>query len=261
MTAAQIKLLFRGLADTRASLDCVRESFLDEAASRRRGLETIAAKLAHELKNPLAAIKSLVQLEASSGPRDARSRRRFDVMASEVARMETILRDYLTFSRPLEELDLDDVNVASVVDDVIAVLAGRADVAGVRLGQAGVPGVIRADPRRLKEALINLTANAIEATPAGGSVNLRYDLDGEDLRLAIRDSGAGMTPAVATRVGTPFFTTRAEGTGLGVLIARSAIAQHGGTLQFASRPGGGTAALITLPRRGEAAAEVGAARG
>jgi len=247
LIAGQIRLLFRGLKETSASLDCVRRLALDDADGRRRGLESIAARLAHELKNPLAAIKSLVQLQAASDGGDERSRRRFDVMASEVARIESILREYLTFSRPIDDLELADVNVASVVDDVVALLAGRADLAGVQLARRGRSGVIRADARQLKQALLNLTANALEATPRGGHVTVLYDVGQDAVRMSVRDTGVGMTQSVVSRVGTPFFTTREGGTGLGVVIARAAIVQHGGTLEFDSHPRGGTSALITLP--------------
>ncbi len=253
LIAGQMKVLFRGMKQTSTSLDCVRRLALDDAGIRRRGLETIAAKLAHELKNPLAAIKSLVQLQASVSGGDERSQRRFEVMATEVARMESILRDYLTFSRPLDDLEIADVKLESVVEEVVAVLAGRADVDGIYLAQSGRPGVIRGDARRLKQALLNLTANAIEATPRGGSVTLHYDVGQDAAHLAVRDTGAGMTDSVVARVGTPFFTTREDGTGLGVVIARSAIVQHGGTLEFTSQPRGGTSAMITLPRRADGA--------
>ena len=251
LIAGQIKTLFRGMKQTSTSLDCVRRLALDDAASRRRGLETIAAKLAHELKNPLAAIKSLVQLQAGVAGGNERSRRRFEVMATEVARMESILRDYLTFSRPLDDLEVADLKLESVVEEVVAVLAGRADVDGINLARSGRPGVIRGDARRLKQALLNLTANALEATPRGGSVTLHYDVGRDAARLAVTDTGMGMSTSVQAKVGTPFFTTREDGTGLGVVIARSAIVQHGGTLEFASHPRGGTSAVITLPRRGE----------
>ncbi len=248
VVAGQIRLLYRGLSETSTSLDCVRRVALDESASRPRGLENIAAKLAHELKNPLAAIKSLLQLQAVSLACDERARRRFEVMTSEVARMEAILRDYLSFSRPLDDLDLADVNLETVVQEVVAVLAGRAEAAGVQLARTGRPGVIRADARRLKQALLNLTANALEATPSGGSVDVDYEVGIHGARVSVLDTGTGMTAAVAARVGTPYFTTRPGGTGLGVKIARSAIVQHGGTLEYENRPGGGTSANVSLPR-------------
>jgi len=256
MMTAKIKLLMAGLAATTASLNCVRRGVLDDAATRRRGLEAVGTKVAHELKNPLAAIKSLVQLERSRSGRDDRSERRLEVMASEVTRMEGILRDYLTFSRPFDELERAEIDLATVVDEVVAVLEGRADAAGIRLSKYGHGGVIFADGRRLKEALINLTANAIEATPPGGRVDVVYQVGDDASQVMIYDTGRGMSSTVAARIGTPFFTTREDGTGLGVVIARAAAAEHGGTLEFASRPMGGTVATIALPRAACAGQEV-----
>jgi len=246
-TSAQIGALFAGLRRSARSLDCVRRGVLDDAASRRRGLEVLGTKLAHELKNPLAAIKSLLQLE-SGIERDERSKRRLEVVRSEVARMEAILRDYLSFSRPLDDLSRAEIDVAALVEEVTTVLAGRADAAGIKLGHRGRTARIHADARQLREALLNLVSNALEATPRGGTVEVLHELDGELVRIAIADSGIGMTAQVAERIGTPFFTTREHGTGLGVVLARAAIVQHGGTLDFAGRPEGGTIARIALPR-------------
>jgi signal transduction histidine kinase len=134
-----------------------------------------------------------------------------------------------------------------VLDEIVTVLEGRAETSGVRLSRRGRGGRVLVDPRRIKEALLNLTANAIEATPRGGSVELRHDVVDQVARLVISDTGPGMSADVAARVGTPFFTTRAGGTGLGVVIARNVIVQHGGTLDFSPRPGGGTNATIVLP--------------
>jgi signal transduction histidine kinase len=104
-----------------------------------------------------------------------------------------------------------------------------------------------ADPRRLKEALLNLAANALEATPAGGGLELRWGQEAGGAWLSLQDSGRGMSPEVLARVGTPFFTTRAGGTGLGVVLARAVVAQHGGSLAFESHEGRGTRVSLRLP--------------
>ena len=112
-----------------------------------------------------------------------------------------------------------------------------------REGDAELTG----DPRRIKEALFNLLANAVEATPRRGEVTARIAARDGLVEVIIRDTGRGMPPDVLARVGTPFFTTRAEGTGLGVLLARSVFSQHGGTLELSSVPGKGTTATCLLP--------------
>jgi signal transduction histidine kinase len=136
--------------------------------------------------------------------------------------------------------------VGAIADEVMAVLEARADDARVALRRAG-DARITADPRRLKEALLNLVANAIEATPPGGSVRIRIAERGARVELAVEDTGRGMPPEVLARIGTPFFTTREKGTGLGVLLARGVFVQHGGSLDYVSTPGRGTVATATLP--------------
>ena len=128
------------------------------------------------------------------------------------------------------------------------VLAGRADQAGVTLAMEGGHTPVQGDPRRLKEALINIVANAIEATPNGGSVQLRVRNNvAGNVTLEVKDTGRGIAPDDLERLGTSFFTTRPNGTGLGVVLAQGVITQHGGSLAYTSTVGRGTTATITLP--------------
>jgi signal transduction histidine kinase len=132
----------------------------------------------------------------------------------------------------------------------------------VRVERTATQARARVDARRLKEALLNLVLNALEATPSGGHVLLGAETTIASVVLTVRDSGRGMPPEVLSRLGTPFFTTREEGTGLGVVLARTVIVQHGGRLDYESHPGQGTVARLTLPatpeevatRHGESAA-------
>jgi two-component system sensor histidine kinase HydH len=227
-------------------LSRIREGALVDAESRRRGMELMTTKLAHELKNPLAAIKSLIQVEAKQAT-DDKSRRRLEVVLTEVQRMGTLLRDYLDIARPLVEASVAVVQLDELMSDVSALVTGRAEAAGVLLAVHGQGGVLRADGRLLKEALVNVVCNAIEATPRDGHVSVHYHYGDRGASIVVRDTGRGMDKETASRVGTPFFTTRENGTGLGVVIAKTAIAQHGGTLEYQSTPGIGTIARIELP--------------
>jgi signal transduction histidine kinase len=161
--------------------------------------------------------------------------------------METILNEYLSFSRPLEDIKPEAIDLNALARDVLDVLDGRAVGAGVSLALEGAAPRVQGDPRRLKEALINLVSNAIEATPSGGSVTLRVRSTAGGVQLDVRDSGRGIAPEDLERIGTSFFTTRANGTGLGVVLAQGVITQHGGSLAYASAVGKGTTATITLP--------------
>jgi two-component system, NtrC family, sensor histidine kinase HydH len=243
-------------AATRAgdSYDCLREERVAEAEAQLRRLQSVGAKVAHELKNPLASIKGLCQLVARA-PESERTQERLAVVSSEISRMETILNEYLSFSRPLEDLNPESFDVTALGKDVLNVLAGRADQAGVTLALEGNATQVQGDPRRLKEALINLVANAIEATPTGGNVQLRVKNGGGTITLEVKDSGRGITPDDLERLGTSFFTTRPNGTGLGVVLAQGVITQHGGSLSYASRVGHGTTATISLPGKASASPE------
>jgi signal transduction histidine kinase len=231
----------------KAEIDRAREQMAVQALARARELEQMSAQLSHELKNPLGAIKTLVQLSARDAC-DEKSRERLQVAESEVERMNCILKEYLSFSRPLEKLRREPFALSALADDVVLLLGPQASSAGVALLRQG-DARIEADPRRLREALFNLVANALEATPRGGSVAIEIAERDGGVRISVRDSGRGMTPEVLDRLGTPFFTTREQGTGLGVAMARSAFAQHGGTLEYASAEGLGTTATGTLPVR------------
>jgi signal transduction histidine kinase len=228
------------------SMACLREERVSEAVAQLRRLQSVGAKVAHELKNPLASIKGLCQLVART-PESERTQERLAVVASEISRMETILNEYLSFSRPLEDLKPEMLDLAAVGKDVLDVLAGRADQAGVTLELEGHAHKVKGDPRRLKEALINLVSNAVEATPHGGRVVLRLRSTAASITLEVRDTGRGISTDDLERLGTSFFTTRPNGTGLGVVLAQSVITQHGGTLEYKSTVGHGTTATIVLP--------------
>jgi two-component system sensor histidine kinase HydH len=249
-TAFIVGAFLRRISDASSAASAAVEALSEEraaVATEQMGrLQSVGAKVAHELKNPLASVKGLVQLLAKCPP-DARTRERLDVVQSEIARMETILREYLSFSRPLEDLRPQPVDAAAVVADAVAVVAGRAEHAGLAVVLDGAAAPITADPRRLKEALLNLLANAIEATPRGGTITARTRADGGGAVIEVSDTGRGIKPDELERLGTSFFTTRDGGTGLGVVLAASVVAQHGGCLRYASTPGRGTTVTVRLP--------------
>jgi signal transduction histidine kinase len=228
---------------TSEMLERMRVATLEEAAGRMRATEQVGAKLAHELKNPLAAIKALLQILRDRV--DDKGTKRLDVALSEVDRMDGIVRDYLSFARPLADLELAPVDLRRLADDVVSVLVDRAQLAKVTLLASGPSLSITGDSRRLREALFNLADNAIAATPAGGTVELIVATAKRGARISVEDTGSGMPPELHDA--PAFTTTRPDGTGLGLTIARGAITQHGGELTFSARPGGGTIASVLLP--------------
>jgi len=214
-------------------------------------LEQMGVKVAHELKNPLSAVKALVQLGLRN-PVEGPSHERLALLEREVTRMQEILQRYLSSGRPLEEMAPACVHLGRLVSDTLLVLSARASAARVRLSSRG-DAFVEGDPRRLEEALLNLVANGIEATPPGGEVVVEVRPGADRIEILVRDTGRGIPPEALQRLGTPFFTTREEGTGLGVALARSVMALHGGSLCYESEPGKGTTVTARLPSRARAA--------
>jgi signal transduction histidine kinase len=143
-------------------------------------------------------------------------------------------------------------DVGALVHTLVALMSARAMRGGVTLEAGGGDDASRVvftlDRDRLKDALLNLVQNALDATPADGVVRVAYRISADHhLLLTVSDSGKGMDDATLARLGTPFFTQREGGTGLGVALARQVAHQHRGTLSFESAPGRGTRALLTLP--------------
>ncbi|MEL6177713.1 MAG: ATP-binding protein [Myxococcota bacterium] len=235
------------------ALERMRAEVLKDSRSRLQSLEAMGAKVAHELKNPLTSTKALVQLMARNVDPTSRDARRLDVLTEEIARMGRILEDYLSFARPLEALNLALVDLNELVAEVAEVLEAWAEARGVEV-EVEVPGqaeiTLTADRAKLKQVLLNLALNGVDACPAvQGRLRLVVEstADGGAL-LTVEDNGMGMAPEMLERLGTPFFTTREQGTGLGVVVARSVVVQHGGTLTYRSSQGEGTAATVRLPK-------------
>jgi two-component system, NtrC family, sensor histidine kinase HydH len=239
--------LFHG-AQQRAlrQLDALREDVLGDNEMRVRGLESIGARVAHEIKNPLTSIKGLLSLEREE-VHDEAGRRRLEVIDGEVTRIQRIVQDYLSYARPLDALRVRRMDLGALVRHTIEVLEGRSRQAGVTLVASGDRASVEADPHRLRGVLLNLLSNAIEATGQGGTVGVEVSGAGERVIIKVRDTGKGMSAHQLERLGTPFFTTRARGTGLGVVVSRSTVEQHGGTLTYQSESGVGTTVTVDLP--------------
>lgn len=237
------------------SLDRMRSEVIDEAARRARDQETLGANVAHELRNPLTAVKGLVQMLAKRPSQDPRDARRLEVILGEVERVERTLEEYLSLARPLADLATVSLPARALIDGVAEIVEGRASARSVRVACSGDAGEVVADPRRVREALLNLAQNAIEAMPHGGSLAMSVSRDGDRVVIAVCDDGEGMSPEILARAGTRFATGREGGSGLGLALARSVARQHGGELQIESAPGAGTTVRMVLPGTGGSGAE------
>jgi len=227
-----------------------------ERHEKLASLGVLAAGIAHEIRNPLTAIKvRLFSLKRSSS--DAASARDdVQVISDEINRLERIVGDFLQFARP-PELERQMILLENLVADVGNLLAPQLAKKSVRLVQEPVPRAwVLADPSKMKQVLINLVQNAGQSIEGAGTVTLRVVLARQALLgsssdvaiIEVADTGKGMSPEVVKRLFDPFFTTKDGGTGLGLPIAGRIIELHGGVIEFDTQPHRGTTFRIVLPR-------------
>jgi len=221
-------------------------------AERLSELGTMAAGVAHEIRNPLNAIALAAQrltLEFEV-VRDAEEYGQFTgSILKESKRLDKIINDFLDLARPPREAP-EKFALAGVLDEVTALLGLEAKDKGIELDISGEPGIeLFGIPGELKKAVINILSNAIAATPAGGRIAIKYTKSSADNQAVIRvsDTGDGILPEHRDKIFQPYFTTKPEGTGLGLAITARVIADFGGTIDAESQPGPGTTIEIHLP--------------
>lgn len=225
------------------------EVLCSESEDRTRALEGMAARLAHEVKNPLAAIKGLSTHLARQAT-DPKTAERLGIVAAEADRLQGIVDGFLSFSRGLDDLRIAPTRVKEVVRELAVLLETRAHEAGVAIDVTGDDDLtVDADARKLRQALLNIVLNAIQASSPGSRVAIATRRGCDGVLVTVRDAGAGMTPDILERIRKPYFTTKEGGTGLGVAVARGVIEQHGGRLEFKSAPGAGTTVSLHLPAK------------
>ncbi len=228
-----------------------RNELVQSMRERNRDLLSLSGELAHELKNPLASIQGLSTLMAKKLSDGTKEAEQMGVLISEVKRMGATLDEFLNFSRPVTGLAVRRIHPAELLADVSLIHEGIAHHGQVTLKvDPGDATPIHCDPRKVKQVLVNLLQNALEATPTGGQVNLRTAHHaGGAAHFIIDDSGAGLSAEIRERLFSPGATTKAEGAGLGLTIARAIAEQHGGSLTLDNRKSGGCRAVLTLPPR------------
>lgn len=207
----------------------------------------LAAGVAHEIRNPLTAIKMLVQLARSGGeplpPED------LAVIETEVRRMERSLQSFLDFARPVKA-SRRDTDLVAVIDRTLELIRGRAtqQKVTVRFDRPAGPTPAIADAEQLKQVFVNLTMNALDAMPCGGELRVRMGLrPGGVWLFEVTDTGPGIAPQLAGKLFQPFASGKETGLGLGLVISRRIVEDHGGTLTLTNRATGGAAALVSLP--------------
>lgn len=218
-------------------------------AERLALLGRMATSLAHEVRNPLAAIRLHAQL--LEGASDSERRLSQQLIESETARMEGLVSQWLHYARPTPPV-LTPVDLDSVQRRTCQLLLPQAKHAGIRLIEAttpdGLPALVLGDADRLHQALSNLVLNALQATPTGGEVRLSLQADATHLCLEVLDTGPGFSPQALLSGGDPFFSEREGGMGLGLSVALDIARAHGGSLLWTHRADTqGAAVALRLP--------------
>lgn len=212
---------------------------------RLTALGRMAAGLAHEIRNPVAAMRLKAE-NALVGPQP-RQAAALQSILGHIGRLDRLLAEMLAFAQPVA-LHQQLVPLEAYVGERIEALRERADVAGVSLQGHADGASCTFDPEQMSRAIDNLLINALQHTPAGGRVELEAAVADRTITFTVADTGPGIAPDMAARLFEPFATSRADGVGLGLSIVREIAAAHGGTVELAKGDTGATF-IITLPCR------------
>jgi len=238
--------------DRKVHHDVVRER-RELADVHARRLEELSASIAHEIRNPITAAKSLVQ-QMGEDTASHENVEYANVALEELERVEKSVSHLLRFARE-EDLHLDRVEIADVAGSALDSFTDRIQQLGVHVTRdISDTGAMTGDNDKLRRVLLNLIGNALdafdEAPPSDRelSVQTGENLAGTEVWVRVRDNGPGIDPAQLAKIFSPFYTSKASGTGLGLAISKKLVDAHGGSIEAHSEPGSGTEFLITLPK-------------
>ena len=216
-------------------------------ADRLAALGELVAGVAHEVRNPLGTIRASIQLLEMENPNVPTIVELGGVIKQEIDRLDRVIKTLLDFGRPAKPV-FAEVDMATVIEDVVGVMQRYAGGSHVRISSRALDGArVWADADKLKQALINLIFNAVQAMPAGGEVDIEALKEDGFVRLAVKDTGSGIARDALAKIWDPFYTTRDDGTGLGLAIVHRIVDEHGGYITVASEPGRGTTFTLRLP--------------
>jgi signal transduction histidine kinase len=214
---------------------------------------TLASGLAHEIRNPLGTLSMNLQLlqEDWADPvseRETKGARKIGVLLKEIRHLETILNDFLRFAAK-PRLRLERVALNKVVEELLEFISPQAAKGRVhvtrRLSPAAPP--VQADAERIRQCLLNLLLNALQAMPDGGELDVSTEPAPGACRVRVRDTGVGIPPENLGQIFNLYFSTKPAGTGLGLPMARKIVEEHRGTISVESAPGKGSVFTIDLP--------------
>jgi PAS domain S-box-containing protein len=220
-------------------------------------LGKLSSGIAHELRNPLAGIKTTAQALSEEMSKDDSRREYLNRITKEIDRLNDLLKTFFSFAKP-QKLNLVDCSVKDVINEIIPFLFKEIADQGVRFVESYHPQLpkIKVDKNQMYQVFLNLFLNAIQAMPNGGELKIEVnptvshspDGPGQNfIKIVISDTGKGIPPTIIHRIFDPFFTTKPKGIGLGLSITYQIIKKHGGTIKAESKLEKGTSFIINLP--------------
>jgi signal transduction histidine kinase len=209
----------------------------------------MTAMLAHEIRTPLTSIGGFARRIVRNTPPEDPRREELEIIVGEVARLERLIDEVLGFSRIsricFESLDLN-AEIASLLLTLQEDLEHRGITQELKTDEEHL--AITGDAAQLRQAILNLVVNAMEAMPEGGRLTVSTRRQGDDVHIAVSDTGPGIRPEDRERLFAPFFTTKVSGTGLGLVIVSQVVENHRGSVDIESAVGTGTTFHVRLPQ-------------
>ena len=215
---------------------------------------TIASGISHELRNPLSTLRMNLQLlredwENPITEREQKGRKRIDVLLRETARLDTVVSDFVRFAAG-HALKLEPTDLNTLAAELLDFLGPQAEKSLVKIHRdfARPLPPIEVDVALLRQSLLNLLVNALQAMPSGGEIAVRTFEDGPHVKVEVRDTGPGIAPENLERIFTLYFSTKPGGTGLGLAMVKKIVEEHGGAVEVRSEPGKGAAFTLCLKK-------------
>lgn len=250
--ASQLRTNLEGVLE---KLDAeTRRHFESQIALARRltAINSLTERVAHEIKNPLNSIAlRLEMLRSQVAGETPETESEIAILSEEVTRLDRVVRTFLDFNRPVE-MESRDVDLAELVAEIVHLLEPEAERGGIRIGYArpSAAVVVNGDAGLLRQAVLNIAVNAMEAMSSGGSLSFGIAPSLETCTLAITDTGPGIPPERREKVFQLYYTTKPHGSGIGLAMTFRAVQLHGGTIEIDSEVGRGTTFRLTLPLTG-----------
>jgi PAS domain S-box-containing protein len=220
------------------------EEFL-QTSEKLNAVGTMAAGIAHEIRNPLTSLKGFLQLIKANPNAKYQY---FKIMEDELNRIELILSELLVLSKP-EKSKVELINFSLLMEQVTTILQPHMNLYNIELITEVEEGqFLQGDVAQLKQVFINLLKNAIEAMPDGGQLCIHSASRGDRIQVRIRDEGVGMDADQLDKIGQPFYTTKEKGTGLGLMVSYRIVKNHGGSVSVDSKEQEGTTFSIEFPK-------------